>query len=484
MKILFVSSEVAPFSKSGGLGDVSGALPDALAALGHEVDVLTPHYGGPKFRDAADVAIHHRGVQFGVVEVHTGLQRLHREGADVIFLHHDGLYHRAGYYNDSGSDYADNPYRFGLLSRVAADLALEGGYDVVHVNDWQTALTLEYLAEHGPRRPATVITIHNLAFQGQFDAAWLPRLGISNSRYHSGVLEYYGAVNPMKGAIVVADAITTVSPSYANEICTPEFGFGLDGVLLSRKSSLTGIVNGIGPEWDPSTDPRIPARYTLESLAGKATCRAALARELELDLQAGKPLIGMVSRLTDQKGIPILGPALEALLARDEIRVAIVGTGMQEHEDALAGLAARFRGRAAFVCTYSEDLAHQVEAGADLFVMPSAFEPCGLNQMYSMKYGTPPVVHAVGGLRDTVSNFDNSENPSGTGFVFHHHTIEALQATLERAIGVFRSTGAWSRVVKNAMKQDFSWAASARRYVALYESLHPEFPHGQPAATP
>ena len=477
MDVLFVSSEVAPFSKTGGLGDVAASLPAALAARGHRVAVVTPRYG------AIDPARH------GLVHLPVGLSArgeqcglwVKRGGAgapDVYFLEHDLFYgFRRNPYGEPGGDYLDNPARFAFLSRAALDLPRALGFrpGIVHLNDWQTALAAWFLrAEHGDdpwlAGARSVFTIHNLAYQGMYPKELMDELGLPWSIFRlAGGVEFHDQLNFMKAGLSFADALTTVSPNYAREILTVEGGYGLDTVLRSRSGDLYGILNGIDDrEWDPSRDPHLPARYDRHDLRGKARVKAALQAEMGLPVKPHVPLIGMVGRLADQKGVDLLAGAMPALL-RADAQFALLGSGQKEYQDFFSWLARERGDRFAARIGFDEGVAHRIEAGADMFLMPSRFEPCGLNQMYSLRYGTPPVARAVGGLVDTVQDYDGWK--SGTGFLFGPLDPAELVVATRRALETWRDVRAWRAIQERGMAMDFSWGRSAERYEALYQGL-------------
>jgi starch synthase len=474
MEILFVASEVAPFSKTGGLGDVMGALPKALAALGHRVSVVTPRYG------SIDPAA--RGLERldGAVRVHghpTTLWIAPGE-APVYFVEHEGLFGgRKGLYSDGGHDYPDNAQRFAYLARAALALpaALGRRTRIVHLNDWQTGLAPWLLRHEHRDDPAlagarTVFTIHNLAYQGVFPKGVVPALGLPWEVFRYDAMEFHDGLNLLKAGLVYADALTTVSPTYAKEILGPEQGFGLDALLRHRAGDLTGILNGIDVHgWDPETDPHLPAHYSARDLSGKAACKAALQQELGLPVRADVPLLAMVSRLATQKGLDLVAAALPELLATTDVQLALLGSGAREYEALFARLAEERPDRVAARIGFDEGLAHRIEAAADVFLMPSHYEPCGLNQMYSLRYGTVPVVRAVGGLEDTVEDFDGWRR--GTGFKFRPYAPDALLLAIRRALDARRDARAWRELVLRGMAQDNSWEQSARRYEALYEHL-------------
>jgi starch synthase len=431
LDILLVTPEVAPFSKTGGLADMSGSLALALARLGHAVTIVTPRYRGV---DAAGRAAGRVRVAFGDGIHDVGLlEQALAERVRVVFVEHAPYFDRAGLYGERGADYPDNGFRFALLSRVAADLV---GRDlqpsVVHAHEWQTGLTPVYLS----RRPGAdlhdrapvVFTIHNLAYQGVFPSTLLPAVGLDWSVFTASGLEYWGQASFLTAGISFSDFVTTVSPRYAEEILTPEYAFGFEGVLAARRDRLVGILNGIDESvWDPETDPFLPATYGAGNLDGKLRCKAELLRTFGLpqdDAGLNRAVVGMVSRMVDQKGLDLLAQAAEELPGLDATFV-IVGTGEPRYEEMWARLAARHPDRIGVRVGFDEGLAHLVEAGADMFLMPSRFEPCGLNQMYSMRYGTVPIVRATGGLYDTVEDFDERTG-RGTGFRFEEYAPEAL----------------------------------------------------------
>jgi starch synthase len=435
--------------------------------------VVSPRHGG---LDAAGAGFARRD---GAVRVRGEATSLWVKKAEATFylVEHERLFgSRRGLYGEGGRDYGDNAERFAFLTRAA--LAIPGATRlrprIVHLNDWQTGLGPYLLAHEHADDPAlagarTVFTIHNLAYQGVFPKEVIPHLGLPWSAFRPDALEFYDRLSFMKAALVGADALTTVSPTYAREILEPEGGAGLDPVLRHRRDRLTGILNGIDAgEWDPATDPHLPARYSARSLAGKARCKAALQRELGLAERPDVPLLTMVSRLAEQKGVDLVAAALPELLARD-VQLAILGSGDPAYEQALAAAARERPGRMAVRIGFDEALAHRLEAGGDAFLMPSRFEPCGLNQMYSLRYGTVPVVRAVGGLDDTVEDYDGWNR--GTGFKFRDYAPAALLLAVRRALDAHRDKKAWRGLVTRGMAQDFSWDRSAERYEALYEAL-------------
>ncbi|HEX9050534.1 MAG TPA: glycogen synthase GlgA [Anaeromyxobacter sp.] len=473
MQILFVASEVAPWSKTGGLGDVAGALPRALAARGHSVHVVAPRYG---FVDAEAAGFERRDAAVRVRGEATTLWV--KEGRPTVSLvEHERFFGaRRGLYGEAGHDYGDNAERFAWFARAALAVPSASRLRprVVHANDWQAGLCPWLLRHEHAQDPAlsgarAVFTIHNLAYQGVFPKQVVPFLGLPWDAFRLDALEFHDQLSFMKAGLSFADALTTVSPTYAREILTPEGGQGLDPVLRHRRADLHGILNGIDADaWDPAADPHLPASYTARDLGGKGACKAALQRELGLPARPDVPLVGMVSRLVDQKGIDLVVASLEGLLARD-VQLAVLGSGSRAYEEAFARVARARPSQVAARIGFDEGLAHRIEAGADTFLMPSRFEPCGLNQMYSLRYGTPPIVRAVGGLDDTVEDFDGWTR--GTGFKFRDYTPQALLLAVRRALDAWRDRRAWRGLVVRGMAQDFSWDRSARSYEALYEAL-------------
>jgi starch synthase len=473
MDILFVSSEVAPWSKTGGLGDVAGALPRALAARGHAVSVVTPRYGSiDPSREGLQPL--HRAIRVRGEPVTLWV----RKGRpSVYFVEHERFFgSRGGLYGDTHGDYGDNAERFAFLARaaLAAPAALGLSPRIVHLNDWQTGL-LPFLLrqEHGSDlavgRARTVFTIHNLAYQGIFSKDLVPVLGLPWEAFRYEAMEFWDKLSFMKAGLTFADALTTVSPTYAREILTPEGGAHLDAVLRHRAGELTGILNGIDlAEWDPAADPHLPARFSAADLSGKAVNKAALQRELGLPVRADVPLVGMVGRLAEQKGVDLVAAALPAI-ARHDVQLALLGSGQRELEEAFARAAREHPDRVAARIGFDEGLAHRIEGGADVFLMPSRFEPCGLNQMYSLRYGTVPVVRAVGGLEDTVEDYDGADR--GTGFKFREYAPHALLLAVRRALDVYRDRRAWRGLLLRGMAQDNGWDRSAAGYEALYRRL-------------
>ncbi len=473
MKILFAAGEIHPLVKTGGLADVAGSLPRALAALGHDVRLAMPGYRGVAARVGSRPTSPFPLALAGI-DAATGLisGTLPGTALPIFLLDAPALYDRDGgpYAAVAGSDYPDNALRFAAFSRAVEALALgRAGVDwvpdVVHCHDWQTGLACALLALQ-PKRPATVFTIHNLAYQGVFERVDFEMLGLPWSLWSPEGLEFFGHGSFIKGGLAYADWLTTVSPTYANEICTPAFGYDLAGLLQARRHRLRGILNGADTdEWDPATDRHLPHHYSAADLGGKARCKAALCAELGLTSQSA-PLLAHVGRLVEQKGLDLLLDVLPELLAQDA-QIAVLGSGAAHLEARLRAAAARYPGQVVVRLGYDEALAHRIEAGADLFVMPSRFEPCGLNQIYSLRYGTLPVVRRTGGLADTVIDADH-DAAQGTGFVFDEASSTALLSTLTRALAYHGKPAVWQVLMQNAMRQDYSWTRSAEAYAALY----------------
>ncbi len=458
MKVAFVTSEVVPFSKSGGLADVSGALPPALRKLGVDVRTITPLHRSSRSHPRETVPIE--------IEIPMGGRvlrpRITRSG-ETWFVEHDPFFDREGLYGDSKGAYPDNAARFILFCRAAvALLEKTGAPDLIHAHDWQAGLVPAYA-----RKTKTLFTIHNLAYQGVFASDQYQLTGLDRKHYQWRELEYHGGWSFLKAGIVFSDAITTVSPGYAEEILTESSGMGFHGVLQERKDRLHGILNGIDlVEWDPEKDPFLPARYSAKDRTGKRTCKKKLQWECRLPQNEKIPLVGMVMRFAEQKGLDLLIDALDELM-KEDLQLAILGSGEARFQDAFTEAARRHPEKWFTRVGFDNGFAHRIEAGADIFLMPSRFEPCGLNQMYSLRYGTVPIVRATGGLADTVSD-------GVTGFHFQEYTAEAMLAAVRRAISLYRNREAWDGLITAGMSQDLSWDRSAREYSRLYANLLPE----------
>ncbi|MBC7925075.1 MAG: glycogen synthase GlgA [Bryobacteraceae bacterium] len=474
MKILMVASEGAPYAKTGGLADVIGALPASLASKGHEVAVVMPLYRSAERMVAhADRVFDRMPIRLNPARTYlASFRRLKDRGVQIFFVDVPELYDRPELYGEAGQDYPDNPVRFAVLCRAALGVIRSlFRPDLVHCHDWQSGLVGAYMRHtfrHDPTYTgiATLMTIHNLGYQGQFGRAVLGEVGLDRELFVPSRLEFWGGVNFLKAGIVYADGVSTVSRGYAKEIQTPEYGFGLDGLLRSRAAQVTGIVNGVDYlEWSPETDPFIAAQYSAADLTGKVECKRDLLRTFGLsqdDLK--RPVIGIVSRFASQKGFDLIEQIASQLLQGD-VALTVLGTGEPHYESVMRSLAEQFPDKVAVRVQFSNELAHKVEAGADIFLMPSRYEPCGLNQIYSLRYGTVPVVRATGGLDDTID-----EN---VGFKFSGYTGSALMEALESALETYKNKELWSTLMKNGMLRDHSWGVAADQYVQIYKSLFP-----------
>ena len=466
-------------AKVGGLGEVSAALPAALRELQVDARVLLPGYPGVlaaagNVQELARLTLFDAPYEVRLLMAHLS------NGVPLIILDCPQLYVRAGgpYQNKAGEDWDDNGWRFGLLSKVAAILGSESSPldwrpQIIHCNDWPVALAPAYLHYTPQPRAAAIMTVHNLAFQGNFDPDLVAALGLPKSSFAVDGLEFHGRMSFLKAGLLYADAITTVSPTYAREIQSETLGFGMDGLLCLRRDSLFGILNGIDTAvWNPETDPLIAYNYSASSLDNKLINKQALQQRLQLALEPEIPLLGVVSRFTQQKGIDVLVEAASRLVELPAQLVAL-GTGERELEHALRTVAARHPGNIAVAIGYDENLAHLIEAGADMFLMPSRFEPCGLNQMYSQRYGTPPIARATGGLVDTIvdCNPGTLRNASATGFLFNQLTAAELLSAVRRAVAMYRNRSSWRILQQNGMARYFGWDTAARQYAGIYARL-------------
>jgi starch synthase len=479
MKILMVSAEVAPFAKTGGLADVAAALTRHLAAEGHDVKLVMPFYGRvargkwafhpEKELQGLELSLAGRAYGYSVCSA-----KLPQSSADVLFLQSNELYGRDAIYTWE----RDEHLRFGLLSRAPMELCqrLRWAPDVIHCNDWHTGLAPLYLKaayawDELFARTRTVLTIHNIGYQGVFPADSLHELGLGAHEHlvHQDDLRA-GKLNFLKTGLIYADALTTVSQTYAREIQTQDFGMGLESLLRARADSIMGIVNGVDyGEWDPANDIRIPQRYSAKDLGGKRICRDQLLARMKLAPARSAPVFGIVSRLTAQKGFELLPEVLPALLKQD-VRLCVLGSGEERYEQYFHWLHGAHPGKVSFWAGYDDELAHWIEAGSDFFLMPSLYEPCGLNQMYSLRYGTVPIVRKTGGLADTVEPFER-KTLKGTGFLFDEFTSVALEGALRRGLECYRDPESWRALVQNGMARDFSWDRQGKQYVELYGRL-------------
>jgi starch synthase len=470
-----ISAEAHPFAKTGGLAEVVGALPAALVRLGHAVTIVVPKYRGVTVDgEAREFAFDLGGRRI------TGrfISTLLPDGVRAVLVDAPEFYDRPGLYGVDGVDYPDNALRFATLSRAAIEYVRREGQrpDIIHAHDWQAGLVPVYQKMFLSSDPVvggvpTVFTIHNLAFQGVFPASALDAIGLPWAVFHREALEYWGNISFLKGGVNFSEKVTTVSPTYAGEILTPQYGFGFDGVLRRRAADLVGILNGIDvARWNPESDPLVPASYSSADLGGKMKAKVALLRHVGLPVDTGtqtRPVIGLISRLTDQKGFDLIGAAAGALMKLDATWV-MLGSGERHYEELWRSLASRHPDRVSATIGFDETLAHRIEAGADIFLMPSRFEPCGLNQMYSLRYGTVPVVRATGGLKDTVRD---AAEPNGTGVTFTDYAPSALLEAVRRALELFTDQQRWQGLQRAGMAVDPSWDASAREYVKVYRGL-------------
>jgi starch synthase len=482
MKVLFAASEVFPFLKTGGLADVLGALPAALISQGADVRLVLP--GLPAILNAVvdQKLVSEIGAVFGAARVTLRSGRLAHNGVGVYVIDAPYLYRRAGnpYMDRDGREWLDNLQRFALLGWVAAHLAsgeLDGNWapDILHAHDWHAAMACAYLAAHPGAAIASVYTIHNLAYQGLFELGDFHLLGLPSWMMRPNALEFHGQLSFMKAGLNCADRVTTVSPGYAREIATEEFGCGLQGVIQARAGGVTGILNGVdGHVWNPATDALIHAHFSAQNLTGKAQCKAALQHELGLKVNPSIPLFAVVSRLTSQKGLDLVLLALPDLWtgsAVDTFQLAVLGNGDLALESAFMAAARAHLGQVAVKLVYDEPLAHRFIAGADALLVPSRFEPCGLTQLYALRYGTVPVVRCVGGLADTVvdATVDAIQADRATGFMFGPATAQALAVAMLRAVQAYRNPALWHQLMRRGMAQNFSWEAAAAQYMTLYQ---------------
>jgi starch synthase len=478
LHVVMVCPEIVPFAKTGGLADMAGSLALALEQLGHHVSLVMPAY-----RQAllAGIPIQQSGIRVtasvdGRMQDAEVLTARIGQATKVYLIRADQYFDRVHLYGTPESDYPDNTERFAFFNRAVLELLGTIGFpDVLHAHDWQAALAIAFLKTQPERYPGlasigTVLTVHNLGYQGLCSSENWRFLDLETSFFSSECLEFYGKINLLKAGLVFADTITTVSPSYAREIRTPDYGFGLEGVFQKRAEDVLGILNGADyGVWNPAADPFLAQNFSSGNLSGKQTCKADLQRIFSLPQLPHVPLLAIVSRLAVQKGLDLVEAALGQLLQRD-LQIILLGTGEQRYQDCLQAAALRNPERIGVRISFDEALAHKIEGGADIFLMPSRYEPSGLNQLYSMKYGTIPVVRATGGLKDSVEEFD-AVRGNGTGFLFESYDGYALLDAIDRALAVFRRKTEWNTLMKNAMAKDYSWSRSACEYVELYRRL-------------
>ncbi|HEY8670555.1 MAG TPA: glycogen synthase GlgA [Terriglobales bacterium] len=476
MHIAFVASECVPFSKTGGLADVVGALPRALAAAGHEISVYIPRYRQTRITEERTVV---QSItipfddQYRFCSIVTGAGY---PGVRFFFIDYPPFFDREGLYGTASGDFPDNAERFALFCRAVLEGSkILGVPDVFHCHDWQSALVpillkTQYAEDPALQNSGVVFTIHNMGYQGLFPAEILPLLTLPWDLFTISKMEFFGNVNFLKGALAYSDLITTVSRKYSQEIQTSEFGFGLDGVLKERSQSVIGILNGVDyDEWNPESDKFIAAHYSSDDLSGKQICKQELVAALGITADLSVPIIGIVSRFAAQKGFDLIGQVVDRL-ALEDVVLAVLGSGDKLYEEMFLRLARRVPGKIAVRIAYDNTLAHKIEAGADMFLMPSRYEPSGLSQMYSMKYGTVPIVRATGGLDDTIDPWD-PRTKKGTGFKFQEYTGEALLRAIHQALQLYRDPASWQRLMRNGMSKDCSWRISAREYIRAYERV-------------
>ena len=477
LKIAMVTPEAVPYAKTGGLADVLGVLPLEARKLGHEVILILPYYqmvrnkGIPVRKLDLKIFVSMGNEQVDG-EIYTTIEK---NGVTTYFIAKDEYFARKELYGTPKGDYSDNAYRFGFFCKGVLALLSKINFqsDIIHVNDWQSALIpyfLKNLKREKPfyRKIKTLLTIHNMAYQGLFPPRVLPGLGLNQDVFTQyGGIEFYGKVSFLKAGLITADAISTVSKKYSQEIQSEEYGCGLDGVFREQRSHVYGILNGVDyNQWNPEIDQFIEKRYTISDLSGKNECRKDLLKEFGLEGNTSIPIIGMISRLADQKGFDILAECIEELVKLD-LRLVLLGTGEQKYHKLFIDIQRRYTGHLGIRIEFNNPLAHKIEAGSDMFLMPSRYEPCGLNQIYSLKYGTVPIVRATGGLDDTIENF-NTLTGQGNGFKFQEYSSKALLDKIKEALGIFRNKELWQRLIQNGMQQDFSWSTSAQQYVELY----------------
>ena len=482
MRIVYVASEVVPFAKTGGLADVAGALPAELAKLGHDVCIFMPYYQTVRQNDSR---VHTTDIRVSVlvrerrVSGEIMCSTVPNSNVPVYFVRNDAYYDRTHLYGDERGDYPDNCERFAFFCRALLEAVplVFGPCDIFHCNDWQSALIPVYLKtlyrDRANLRPArSVLTIHNLAYQGLFSGEELAVTGLDLSLYNWRQMEFYGKLCLLKGGLVFADALTTVSERYSQEIQTPEYGCRLQGVLQERAQDLCGIINGVDYRvWDPAVDPLITARYGPDDLAGKGICKRHLQDKCGLP-RTSAPVIALISRLTAQKGLDLIAAVIDQMMQLD-VQLVVLGTGDAEFHAMFERMASQYPERISATLAFDNAFAHEIEAGADMFLMPSRYEPCGLNQFYSLRYGTVPIVRETGGLADSITDFSPEALAEGraNGFSFAEYEAEALLAAVRRAADVYKERETWQRLMLNGMRQDWSWASSAQKYIRLYEKV-------------
>ena len=490
INVLMASPEAIPFAKTGGLADVAGSLPKALKGLGLDARIIMPFYrqiqeiqgsgvrgqGSEEKTEIKDTGIR-VSVPIGFREISIPVFQAEANGITAYFLKRDEYFDRKYLYTMPDGDYFDNAERFILFSRGVIEAVKRLGFkpDIIHCHDWQTGLIPAYLKTIYKDAPffadtRTAFTIHNIAYQGQFPYSHFHLAGLGKEVFTPEGIEFWGSMNLLKAGIVFSDIVTTVSEKYSKEIQTSEFGYGLEGVLTANMGKVFGVLNGVDyDDWSPEKDKFIKANYDYRNLGGKAECRKDLLKEYGLNLPDSAPVIGIISRLADQKGFDILSQAMEELMSMN-IGIVVLGTGEKKYHDLFAELAKKYPKKLGVKITFDNKIAHKIEAGSDMFLMPSKYEPCGLNQIYSLKYGTIPIVRATGGLDDTIQDYD-PKTAEGNGFKFNEYSSKALVVKVKKALEAFSDKKEWKKLVQNAMQQDFSWERSAKRYVELYKKI-------------
>jgi len=477
MKIAMIASEAVPFAKTGGLADVLGTLTTALERLGHQISLIIPAYRCTLTRECP-LQVMDLKLAVPVSDRHEDATVLHTiigKSISVYLIRADRYFDREFLYGTPAGDYPDNAKRFSFFSRAALEVLRAYPVDIVHAHDWQAALAIVFLKTQTARYPEiasakALLTIHNLGFQGLFEQSDWRLLNLDDGFFTPRFLEFYGRINFLKGGLIFADKLSTVSPTYAQEIMTPEQGFGLEGVVRQRAGDLVGILNGVDyNQWNPWTDPFLQPHLGENNLSVKRNCKRHMRQMLDLPDPSGTPVMAMISRLTAQKGFDLVESIFDRLMTRD-LQFVLLGSGDDRYAQFFGATAKRYRNRVAVRIGFDELMAHRIEAGADLFLMPSQYEPCGLNQMYSLKYGTIPIVRAVGGLKDTVQDYD-PVTQSGTGFLFEPYNAEAMLGAIDRGLVAFHDQPVWDALQRRAMAMDFSWDRSAEAYSNLYRSL-------------
>jgi len=468
VNILFASSEVFPFAKTGGLADVLGSLPATLSKRGHSCSIILPFY--KCVRENFSPTLFKKTPSFNLYSLK------HNKNVNIYFIEKDEYYRRDYLYGTPDGDYPDNALRFGFFAKsVCASIPYIAHQDIIHCNDWQTALVPLYIKlfhknDKNFTNTKTIFTIHNMAYQGLFEKEDMPALGIPEELFSMDGIEFYGRLNFMKAGIIYSDAITTVSEGYKRGILTQEFGCGLDGLLKTRKKDIYGIVNGVDYSiWNPATDKFIARRYTKDDLSGKIECKKDLLKEFGIKYDPERPLIGMITRLAEQKGMDLVAESMEDII-RLGVDFVILGFGDQRYNDIFRGLSKKHKSNLGVRIDFDNALSHKIEAGSDMFLMPSRYEPCGLNQLYSMKYATAPIVRAVGGMDDTIENFSPSTK-KGNGFKFKDASASALLGAIKEAVSVFKDKDLWQALLNNGLSCDYSWDSSAEKYEALYKKV-------------